>query len=849
MKLNILSKSVLVALSALGLTACGSDSDSNTVVQGPATLVIGTANNSTIADNKNIPIPNDLYIYKAIDDSRPVDPANWVLDSVSQVTHNFIGCGSNVNETKCSLTEIDGWSTTAPFSIPVTGNTDDIDIATLVEGVKLFKESTVDGDKTMIGALEEVTYRDTFEDVVIGEEAYTVRISDFGAIQILPLTPLSAETTYVVAVTSDLKTTDGESILTNGGYTDLVNPPAPPTVPTEESVYQQAFSTHQSVVESALNINNLLYSASFTTQSIGLELNSTGTLVEINVKTSGVGSNTGNYKLGDITNPGLILPDPTVCGANNIECITKASSSNTAKIEATLPYYFSENSVNGSNCSADVASFSNAKEWFAVNGANSHYESYLYTQNTCAGLFSSWGDATQIATQTQFADLNIIYPYGYNGTDPLPVAIFIHGITAVKELGNGGMLILDNFIQEYIADAGLEGHLVIAMDHHMHGSRAYDFNSDGVPEVTASASVRGLYPGNDNADVKNFLKADALLTSRDNFRQAVADVVNLRRTLSKATLTSIAIDDTDVKLIGHSMGAIVAATATGILNDTTESEYLVKNEVSKTVLANPGFGIGGVIFNSTWLGKDEVPPAIKLTEGFQLRLIEELAKAGVEVKQADLLAWAKANKADYDALIAKVEPAYMSEFQYLIQTVVDTVDPLNYVDTLSQSDILSITVDGSIQDGVKPSENYGIVTTGDQTVPVKVELDKHTMFERCQSLNSAEYGAQGRCALGTVDQPYYELNYTEFPLAGAYPLETLIGLENVLDNPTGTKVYTRTSVGTHNMGVGTLTETTAAAGNADFASVNKAAALVADQVANFIAGEDAANVVNSEIIK
>ncbi|MGF1754009.1 alpha/beta hydrolase, partial [Vibrio makurazakiensis] len=539
----------------------------------------------------------------------------------------------------------------------------------------------------------------------------------------------------------------------------------------------------------------------------------------------------------------------TVCGTNNIKCITKASSSNSAKIEATLPYYFSEDVVDGTNCSANVANFSAAKEWFEVNGANSHYESYLYTQDTCSGLFSSWGDATLDAAQTQVTNLKLVYPYGYNGTDALPVVIFIHGITAVKELGNGGMLILDNFIQEYIADAGLEGHLVIAMDHHMHGERAYDFNGDGTPDVNASQSVRGLYPGNDNADVKNFLKADALLTSRDNFRQAVADVVNLRRTLSSASLTGVNIDDTNVKLVGHSMGAIVAATATGILNDTTEPSYDPNNEIMKTALANPGFGIGGVVFNSTWLGQDEVPPAIKLTDGFQLRLVEELAKLGVEVKQKDLLAWAKANKADYDALVTKVEPAYMSEFQYLIQTVVDSVDPLNYVNVLRSSDVLSITVDGTIEEGIQPSENYEVVTTGDQTVPVKVELDKHTMFERCQGLDTEEFGVQSRCALGTVEQPYYELNLTEFPLAGAYPLETLIGLENVLDNPMGTKVYTRTSAGTHNMGVGTLTESTAAAGNADSKLVGKAAALVADQVAKFIAGENAANVVNKEIIK
>ncbi|NOH81592.1 hypothetical protein F0231_17780 [Vibrio sp. RE86] len=838
MKLNTLSKSVLMAISALMLAACGSDDsdEGNTHNLGPATLEIGTYNGSTIADTKNIPIPNDLYIYEAKDTSQKIDPEFWELETYAD-THHFQNCTADTNDTKCSLTEIDGWSTTAPFTIPVSGDVTSIDLATLVEGVKLFKESNQDGDKAAIGALEEVTYRETFEDVVVGEQAYTVRVTSFGAIQVLPLSPLDPETTYVVAITSDLKTTDGETILTNGGYADLKS--APTAVENSEAyIYDKAFADHTANVETALNLDGVLYAASFTTQSVGLDIDSTGTKVTLTVDSS----NTRSFKLGDITNPGLVV-DPTNCGdsAGQVDCVNKASSTLRKKIEVDLPYYFELSTVDGSNCSADVANFTQAQEWFELNGANSHYESYLYTKDNCDNLFSSWdGNTSEVIT----SDINVVFPHDYDGVTELPVVIFIHGITAVKELGNGGMLILDNFLQEYIADTGLQGHLVIAMDHHMHGSRAYDFNGDGIAEVNASASVRGLYPGNDNADVKNFLKADALLTSRDNFRQAVADVINLRTGLSSATLSEVKIDTDNVKLVGHSMGAIIAATATGILNSDSEST----NDISRTVLANPGAGIAGLVFNSTWLGKDEVPPSIKLTDDFQDRVKEKVEERTGESPR-DLLAWAQANKATYDSIVAEIEPAFMSEFQYLIQSVVDTVDPLNYVDVLKQSNVLSITVDGTIEDGIKPSENNEVVTTGDQTVPVKIELDTHTMFERCNGLDTEEFGAQARCALGTTDQAYYELNLTEFPLAGAYPLETLIGMENVKGNGNAPLVYSRLSVGTHNIGVGTMTETTAAEGNADSALVGKAAALVADQAAKFVAGEDAYNVVNNDIIK
>lgn len=867
MKLNAITKSVLTAISVLTLAGCGSDDsdDSTSRNLGPATLEIGAFNGSTIADNNNIPIPNDLYIYQAKDTSRVTDPEFWELETYTD-GHYFQGCAANTNETKCSLSDVDGWSTTAPFVIPVSGDISDIDLKTLVTGVKLFKESSQDSDKATIGALEEVTYRETFEDVVFGEQAYTVRVASFGGIQILPLTPLDPETTYVVAVTSDLKTTDGETILTNGGYAELKSEPTA-VENTEAYIYDRVFADHTANVENALNLGNILYSASFTTQSVGKTF-SEKMLVDVTPAIiSSVPNVSGRYQVGTTSS----ISDPADCSSPS-SCVFKASES------LELPYFLNEAVVeNGhgsvkatDSCFAIASEAIDAGQWFNVHGADSHVESYQYPRSSCDILFDTWSydRMGKLNSTADIVGFNLIYPESYVEGDVLPVAIFIHGITAAKELGNGGMLMLDNFIQEHIAN---KGYAVLAIDHHLHGSRGIDFNRDvmGVPaldivtganfEISASSSVRGLYNGHDLSDVKYFLKADALLTSRDNFRQAVADVVNLRRAIPSTIRTSfdadgiggdpavetvVSLDTRNVSLVGHSMGAIIAATATGILNSDAEGA----NDISRTVLANPGAGIAGLVFNSTWLGKDEVPPAIKLTDDFQDRVLEKVEELTGESPR-DLLSWAKANKATYDSIVAEIEPAFMSEFQYLIQSVVDTVDPLNYVDVLKQSNVLSITVDGTIEEGVKPSENYEIVTTGDQTVPVKIELDQHTMFERCNGLDTEEFGAQARCALGTEDQPYYELNLTEFPLAGAYPLETLIGMTNVKDDAEGGLIYSRLSVGTHNIGVGTLTETTAAEGNANSALVGKAAALVADQAAKFVAGENAYNVVNQEIIK
>ncbi len=56
---------------------------------------------------------------------------------------------------------------------------------------------------------------------------------------------------------------------------------------------------------------------------------------------------------------------------------------------------------------------------------------------------------------------------------------------------------------------------------------------------------------------------------------------------------------------------------------------------------------------------------------------------------------------------------------------------------------------------------------------------------------------------------------TEFPLSGAEPLETQLGLRNVLNSTD--RSYTRFLTGTHNIGAGTLTGSETE-GNADCAA-------------------------------
>jgi pimeloyl-ACP methyl ester carboxylesterase len=194
-----------------------------------------------------------------------------------------------------------------------------------------------------------------------------------------------------------------------------------------------------------------------------------------------------------------------------------------------------------------------------------------------------------------------------------PAVIFEHGITRNR---TDMLAIADAF-----ADAGF---VVVAIDLPLHGltdptnpfyaSAANPLYAGlGLP---ASGSIERTFdldvmnnttgaPGPDgqiDSSGASFINLTSLLTSRDNLRESVADLIALTRSLPSLYLGGNPggdIDPTHVHFVGHSLGAIVGGVYLGV---TSHGGGFQHTDVWTGTLAMPGGGIAQLLLDSPTFG-------------------------------------------------------------------------------------------------------------------------------------------------------------------------------------------------------------------------------------------------------
>ena len=811
MKINKLSYLITALAATSGLMGCVKDEPRiESHDRAMLRFDFGMENTKEIANNNNIPLPNDLYFLDA--------------DGVKQSKLVIMGCGSTdvgpepdvENATKCSLEDLDGWSTTAPFSLPVNGDISQVDTGSFAHGVHLIG----DGEP------------------LIMDQDFTVIATDFGHLQILPLKVLRPGTAYTLVITRDLTDLSGAPVAPSRAYVASKR---------ESGAFGQQINSVEAESAAILGIaaNTITYAAQFTTQSIGGEL--------VNIKPAGLSvrfdsARTETYKVDGF----LPLTKPEEFTGESVE-----------KLFATveLPNYLATNQAIAQSCKPDEKNQAEAEFWYTFYGANSNYDGFKFTKNSCPDLYKpiDFKDTT-----TSTVEVSMVLPKRpASGSANYDVVIAAHGITSAKQMGNGGVPVLDFFTQPKIASraktSSADGYAIVAIDHYLHGTRSISFdNSAGFDctgdniadegcfrdsdqavqlnsdyDLSVTASLRGLAAGFGHADVKNFLKADALLTSRDGLRKVVADLVNLKAAISQAVDASdkVKLNAERTSIFGHSMGGIAAASASGI-------SQMRHEPFAGVVLANSGGGISGIVMNSPWFGQDEVPPAIKFLPEYRLRMAREL---GIEQadEQTTLVAvrqFAENQPEVFRAKSDQIAPQYLAEFQYLIQAVVDGVDPLNYAAEMLEQPMLSISAVGNIDSHPERLDAKGAgFTAADQTVPFRIELGTVTTFERCvpalkEALSvTSQTGLE--CAGGTEHVPYYSLNVTEFPLAGAESLDRALQLADVRDGTQRSATWL--TEGNHLIGVSTVPDTVSE-GSKSPVKVKQAASELVRQTVDFL---------------
>jgi pimeloyl-ACP methyl ester carboxylesterase len=502
------------------------------------------------------------------------------------------------NPVRSALNTLDGFSTIAPITTTF-GTPLDPTSLTIGSSIRIFRVSKL-ANGAVTGVLGELNATDITA-VATGDDNKTLAL--------LPLKPLSPKTTYMIILTTGangIKDNTGTPITPAGQYlllrgnTDLTTLP-PSTFAatatqtaaerlTQATQIQALIGTMEAAATAAgVDKSTIALSWSFTTQSI------TDVLQDLakNSKAGAIAAVSLKQTTKDISDRLLGLSDVYV---GTLE----------------VPYYLTPPSQ----------------------------------QNPLAALTEYWPETLPANPETLTIPLIMTIPNAASGhktpATGWPIAIYQHGITRVRT---------DDLIHaDSLAQAGFA---TIAIDLPLHGIT--DISSPLHAANTAFSNDTELTfdldlidnttnaPGPDgNIDPAgtHFINLTSLLTSRDNIRQGVSNLLTLRRSLGN--IPGVKIDTNKVGFIAHSLGGFIGVP------------YLaVEDKVTPTSLITTGGGIAQLVNGSA-------------TRGPTLRA--GLAAAGLttEAQQAQFLGAAQtildaADPMNFAALAASKHPIHMIE--------------------------------------------------------------------------------------------------------------------------------------------------------------------------------------------
>lgn len=542
-----------------------------------------------------------------------------------------------------AASQLDGWSTIAPAIINFS---EAVDAATVASSVVLLHVCIEPQSKAPISPLQ-ISYA---PDVLMPGVNYRAELSAVDATQVLvkPLIPLRskfdqtgpciavdtdpvtsgvqpAENGYIIAVSNNLATssatafagsdtyellsqntcyyrfTDPDSLCTNPGAGDDGSVGLTPAgqaagLATASDASQQSTENvrrltagqealAEAFTSNAFNPDNIILSFSFSTQSVGAVMGA--------VKSLAAADAAAQIAAAD-PNPVVTLGfsglDTSALGAPGAGDVYVGS--------VQLPYY---QPLPSSAADSSI----NTGSWQTANNQSPY-------------ILDAVPVKTGDVTVPVFAVMPRFVP-GTGGTVPypagvdVPTAIVQHGITS-----NRTQILA---IAEALAAAGVA---TVAIDLPLHGvvDENPPFNQVRVPYdydtkvgertfdidlVTNAAAGTDACAPNAVAPTTNerdssgahFINLPSLLTSRDNLRQAVADLLSLEKQLPEFSWVKPTmgppeirgVDDGNMYFVGHSLGGIVGGTFLALADDIAAASLLTTGGgIAKLLDASAAFG-------------------------------------------------------------------------------------------------------------------------------------------------------------------------------------------------------------------------------------------------------------------
>ena len=600
---------ILIALSLTALLAAcggGSNDSARAVPAPPATNPGGPPVTSVLTarfDPANAVIPT---------------PNNLLLQGTTDLTLNIpVANPNNFGDPTVALNALDGWSTVAPWSSSFSAAPAPASV-TPGGSVRMFQVTLSGPGGAVIGIVRELQGGVDFVTAFASSDA-TGR-----TLAVVPLKPLAQISSYMVVLTNGIADAAGNAatpdqtyflakktspLVVNGVSTEplLSNAQATALEPLRQLVNFQEAAAEGAGIPRA----NIVLSWVATTQSI------TPVLQTVRA----------------ITQPGTVVLAPTGLNIQQaIPSLPPIADIVVGFIE--LPYYLEAPSTQ--NPTAPLTTFWKG----AACGTVPACGGALGPNNP--STFLTFLNTRPVATGSVRVPVLMTVPNAASGrvkpAGGWPLVIFQHGITRNR---SDGLAIS--------ATLASQGFAMVSIDQPLHGITPADtalapfrvnntpFFAAGVRErtfdvdfVDNSTGAPGA-DGNPDASGTHSINLSSLLTSRDNTRQAIADLFVLRASVPNMSIDGDATGDFDngnVSFVGQSLGSIVG---TGFV--------AFEPTVNVAVLSVPGGGIAQLLNGSPTFGP---------------RIRAGLAASGVN-----------AGTPDFD------------RFMGAAQQVVDSADPVN----------------------------------------------------------------------------------------------------------------------------------------------------------------------------
>ncbi|MCK4707747.1 MAG: hypothetical protein KAU21_03945, partial [Gammaproteobacteria bacterium] len=601
---------------AMAATVFGCEETPNTTVQDAAIESGFFAQ----LDSKNgiIPFPNNLLLPVGALVNIPIPDLDTECSNIGEIV------------LKTTLNDLDGFSTTAPITAPFTSA---VDTSSLVIGsnVRVF-EVSLGGSGEVTGITREL---DTTE-FVVGISSVNNEISgatnaitgelcdtaDIGAnkLVISPLKPLTPKTSYLVALTNDIGGPNGLKAAASAAYafakttTPLLS--AFPPTSLSDALYAALTSTSDldgdGVVDVDVNEDGVIDAAD-TVEVLTTLGNLEGLRQLTNASEGWIEAytvtidNAGADTITDLQATDIIMSWTfTTQSAGDVLADVRVSV-----VDGAVPATVLVDTQTDSPLAAADLYAGTLETTYYLHVPTSTTDA-TDADSPTSGSWRATGDipvtqyTAQVATsatrpQGTAVTIPLMVSIPKTGSAPWPVVIFQHGITGNRT----------NMLGMVDTMAGA-GYAVVAIDMPLHGLTGCEASGVGAYKTTIERTfdvdfkdnATEVTPDEDNcpansitADIDpsgtHFINLESLLTSRDNVRQAVADLFVLTKSLEGMDYDGGGADfDLDnIHFVGHSLGGIVGGVFLAL-----------EPTVKSSVLGMAGGGIAKLLDGSATFG-------------------------------------------------------------------------------------------------------------------------------------------------------------------------------------------------------------------------------------------------------